>query len=73
MYLNRLLQEKDSTYCMSYGKNDYYAGNPVIMGRTNYDKGYFNGDIGYVKENQDRGSLFNLPAARSAWKGRILP
>ena len=55
--LNRLLQEKDSTYCMSYGKNDYYAGNPVIMGRTNYDKGYFNGDIGYVKGKSGQGIL----------------
>ena len=55
--LNRLLQEKDNTYCMSYGKNDYYAGNPVIMGRTNYDKGYFNGDIGYVKGKSGQGIL----------------
>lgn len=55
--LNRLLQVKDSTYCMSYGKNDYYAGNPVIMGRTNYDKGYFNGDIGYVKGKSGQGIL----------------
>lgn len=55
--LNRLLQEKDNAYCMSYGKNDYYVGNPVIMGRTNYDKGYFNGDIGYVKGKSGQGIL----------------
>lgn len=46
--LNRALQDKSSTVCMAYGNTQYRIGNPVIMLKTNYDHGYFNGDVGTV-------------------------
>ena len=55
--LNRLLQKKDGKYCMSYGRNDFYAGDPVIMGRTDYDKGYYNGETGIVRDKTGPGLL----------------
>lgn len=34
---------------LSYGDDCYYAGDAVIMTKTCYEKGYYNGDIGIIK------------------------
>lgn len=50
--LNHKLQEKrfsgKSTVSIVYGKSIYYEGDKIIMTKTNYEKGYFNGDIGII-------------------------
>lgn len=53
--LNHLLQDKRGEYCLSYGKNNFYKGNRIIMLQTNYDKGYYNGDMGVVIGRNGRG------------------
>lgn len=59
--LNKLLQRKKGKYCISYGKNDFYIGDPVIMGRTDYDKGYYNGEVGSVLGKTGLGLLVQFP------------
>lgn len=53
--LNQKIQDliPDKTYCFSYGENDYYENDRIIMIETDYDSGYFNGDIGYLRSYVD--------------------
>lgn len=46
--LNHNLQDRTGSICMVYGNIEYRVGNPVIMLKTNYENGYFNGDVGTV-------------------------
>lgn len=58
--LNSIIQKKDTAYCLSYGETDYYEGDPIIMCRTDYDKGYFNGETGRVMRRQGNGLLISF-------------
>ena len=53
--LNSAFQSKQGRPLTVYGKKKFYKGNKVIATKTNYEKGYINGDIGYLvgKTNQD--------------------
>ena len=53
-------KKKDTAYCLSYGETDYYEGDPIIMCRTDYDKGYFNGETGRVMRRQGNGLLISF-------------
>lgn len=46
--LNQLFQDQTATIVAIYGKKVFRIGDKVIMTRTNYDKGYINGDIGHI-------------------------
>ncbi len=46
--LNNVLQKKNKEFCVAFGNVDYYIGNRVIMTETNYENGYYNGDMGVV-------------------------
>lgn len=53
--LNSAFQAKFGKPLTVYGKKKFYKGNKVIATKTNYEKGYINGDIGHLvdKTNQD--------------------
>lgn len=53
--LNHIIQDliPDKIYCFSYGGNEYYENDRIIMTETNYDSGYFNGDIGVIRSYTD--------------------
>lgn len=55
--LNAILQEKAQPFCVSFGGTDYYKGNRVIMTETNYENGYFNGDMGVILGMEGSGLL----------------
>lgn len=57
--LNRRLQERADTgkLCLTYNRVSYHVGDPVLMNQTNYDKGYYNGDIGRIKGKDGKGLL----------------
>ena len=55
--LNSILQEKSQPFCASFGGTDYYKGNRVIMTETNYENGYFNGDMGVILGMEGSGLL----------------
>ena len=55
--LNAILQEKSQPFCTSFGGTDYYKGNRVIMTETNYENGYFNGDMGVILGMEGSGLL----------------
>jgi len=48
--INRLLQEKlaSGNSFIKYGATTYYTGDKVMQIKNNYDKGVFNGDIGFI-------------------------
>lgn len=48
--LNKIIQESipNLTYCFSYNNENFHIGDRIIMTQTNYDQGYFNGDIGTI-------------------------
>ena len=47
-HLNVLIQPKAGTPLFRYGHTAYYQGDRIIMTETDYQKGYFNGDIGEI-------------------------
>ncbi|OUO25410.1 hypothetical protein B5F87_17595 [Eubacterium sp. An3] len=47
-HLNALIQPKTGTPLFRYGHTSYYQGDRIIMTETDYQKGYFNGDIGEI-------------------------
>lgn len=57
--LNSLLQERADTgeLCLTYNRVSYHVGDPVLMNQTNYEKGYYNGDIGRIQGKDERGLL----------------
>lgn len=52
--LNSLFQDNrvrnKSTVSITYGKSVYYQGDKIIMTKTDYERGYYNGDIGIIEE-----------------------
>ncbi len=59
--LNKLMQNKNRHLEMAYGNNEYYMYDKVIMTRTNYEKNYINGDIGYVVGSDDERLIVQFP------------
>lgn len=57
--LNRRLQERADTgeVCLTYNRVTYHVGDLVLMNQTNYEKGYYNGDIGRIEGKDGRGIL----------------
>ncbi len=63
--LNTSLQDllnphKQNELEIKYGNKTYRKNDKVIMLVNNYDKGYFNGDIGYVKKITESSMLVSL-------------
>jgi exodeoxyribonuclease V alpha subunit len=52
--INKIIQskQKHGKLCLEYGEYKYYVGDPVIMNKTNYRKGYFNGNIGKIVKSE---------------------
>ena len=53
--LNEKLQDKKTVYCTSFGDVDYYEKNRIIMTKTSYEAGYFNGDMGIILKMDSKG------------------
>lgn len=51
--INKLYEQKKNAEEMVYGGFAYHIHDKVILNRTNYRKGYYNGDIGFIKEMQE--------------------
>ena len=51
--LNKWMEDTSREVMMNYGKKVFRKDDKVIMTRTDYDAGYMNGDIGYVKGVKD--------------------
>lgn len=53
--LNKKIQGSvsDLSYCFSHNKERYHIGDRIIMTQTNYEQGYFNGDIGTISSYCD--------------------
>ena len=47
-HINQSVHKKTGGECLTYGGVDYCIGDRIIMLQTNYDIGYFNGDIGII-------------------------
>ena len=43
--------------CLTYNRVTYHVGDLVLMNQTNYEKGYYNGDIGRIEGKDGRGIL----------------
>lgn len=57
-HLNAALRPKNRPVCARYGSTDYCAGDKVIFTATDYDAGYWNGDIGeLVGVGKEEGSI----------------
>jgi exodeoxyribonuclease V alpha subunit len=58
--INNLIQDwvnGDSPVVAAYGKRVFREQDKIIMTKTNYDRGYINGDIGYILEKTIAGEL----------------
>lgn len=57
--LNHRIQDliPNKVFCFNYGENDYYENDCIIMTQTDYDSGYFNGDIGYLRSYTEGNAL----------------
>ena len=49
------VKNKKAMVCLRYKQQVYYENDPIIMTETNYDKGYYNGDIGIIKGRSKNG------------------
>lgn len=61
--LNLMIQDSKgyslaSAYC--YGKQKYYVGDKIIMTKTDYEKGFYNGDIGIIKDIKENVIIIQL-------------
>lgn len=67
--LNRLFQNSLNTGRIIYSQNDkiFKAGDKIMQLRNNYDKGVFNGDIGFVISMDDDKNMLN-----TSYDGRII-
>lgn len=67
--LNRMIQahvNADAPVAADYGSKVFRLGDKVIMTKTNYDRGYVNGDMGYIRERCENGDLLIEFATGSA-------
>ena len=58
--INQMIQEEfngDNDIVAIYGKRTFRLQDKIIMTKTNYDKGYINGDIGYIIDKTKTGEL----------------
>ena len=63
--LNARFQDTTNQVYAIYGKKIFRFGDKVIMTRTNYDKGYINGDMGYiVGKNSDETIVVQFPSQK---------
>lgn len=58
--LNAYLQPKEGKLAMVYGKTLYRIGDKIIMTRTNYEIGYYNGSMGWIQKAQADGITIQL-------------
>lgn len=61
--VNRIMQKKRNLrkkLCLKYRNIEYYQGDPIIMTETNYDRGYYNGDIGTIQGCDEKGLLVDF-------------
>ena len=67
-HINQSIQRKYhgelETPCMQYGKNSYYEEDFIIMTRTSYEKGYYNGDTGRVIRKTAKGLCVEIRGKR---------
>lgn len=54
---NIMCQEEKS---LEFGKNKFHVNDKIIMNHTNYELGYYNGDIGVVKEIREHSMTVTL-------------
>lgn len=60
-HLNALIQPKTGTPLFRYGHTSYYQGDRIIMTETDYQKGYFNGDIGEIVRKEGGNVYIRFP------------
>jgi exodeoxyribonuclease V alpha subunit len=73
--INRILQERHSSGGTSVrrGEVEYTVGDRVMQLRNNYDRGVFNGDIGYVAEvTQEHDLVVDFVGVRATYTSREL-
>lgn len=61
--INHLFQENimcKEEKSLEFGKNKFHMNDKIIMNHTNYDLGYYNGDMGIVKEIRDHSMVVTL-------------
>lgn len=59
--LNTVFQKRKNQLLTIYGKKHFYQQDKVIAIKTNYEKGYINGDIGYlIDKTAQEGLLVNF-------------
>ncbi|MCC2254584.1 ATP-dependent RecD-like DNA helicase [Ruminococcus sp. CLA-AA-H200] len=46
--INKLYQDPKAKLCMKYGAKSFYLGDSIIITKTDYEKGIYNGDVGDV-------------------------
>lgn len=46
--INKLFIKEKNPFVLVYGHKEFHLNDRIIMTKTNYEKGYVNGDIGYV-------------------------
>ena len=58
--INKLIQghfNRNARIVVVYGKRIFRLYDRIIMTKTNYEKGYINGDIGYIKDSMVTGEI----------------
>ena len=58
--INRMIQARINSHSpvvAVYGKHEYRLSDKIIMTKNNYDAGYINGDIGYIRKAYENGDL----------------
>ena len=58
--INKLIQghfNRNARIVVVYGKRIFRLYDRIIMTKTNYEKGYINGDIGYIKDSTATGEI----------------
>lgn len=61
--INKMIQSHvngNSPVVATYGKRQYRAGDKIIMTKNNFDRGYINGDIGFIKSQDQNGDLVTV-------------
>lgn len=61
--LNREIQQKKHAgkkICLFYRNQPFYEQDSIILTKTNYDKGYFNGDIGTIVGSDTHGLIIEF-------------
>lgn len=52
--INKIFVKKNNPLIMVYGQRRFHLNDRIIMTKTNYNKGYVNGDVGYVIGADDK-------------------